>query len=181
MDQDEEEDQQRFDYCVDSECDRDFYHLPEEEDDYDDEVEEEEDEDEVYQPSVKTQRQPPRKTKRSTPHSRTPKKAPAKGKKPLSKQPQTGKRKRKRGRHEQENESEVDQYIHQDFKLSDYIADLLSEDYQFIDKTTGKKIQANLLNLRQKSSDENYYSGPSPLAWNSIEPLPTSDDTNDEV
>ena len=57
MDQDEEEDQERFDYCVDSECDRDFYHLPEEEDDYDDEVEEvEEEEDEVYQPSVKTQR-----------------------------------------------------------------------------------------------------------------------------
>ena len=40
--------------------------------------------------------------------------------------------------HDQENDSELDQLISTEFKLSDYIADLLEEDYQFIDKQYGK-------------------------------------------
>lgn len=68
--------------------------------------------------------------------------------------------------------SDIDQLLSQEFKLSDYIADLLSEDYQFIDKAGGKPRGdprgGRLLDLMQNTSDDNYYGGPSPLAWNSI-------------
>lgn len=56
-----------------------------------------------------------------------------------------------------------------EFNIGDYIADLLEQDYDLVDNQASEAVDEVVNAGMTLEHDSNYYSGPSPLAWNGID------------
>ena len=197
LDRSLDEDDEKFEFCVDSECEDDYYHGPDGPDASKDRElghtaakipgeiskllkdlhEEDDDEPEKQLPSrhqpldVETTKIDPRRKSLKDLPDPDAEESKTGEEKELTKEEKKRLKKERKAKLKEMLAEEEKKEQEKPFKVSEYIADLLSQDYDFIgqtpvDEESDEELDYGQKKLDTRKYDKNFYAGPSPLAWN---------------